>query len=81
MFIFANHYENEEPVQDQRQFFNGKTGRVEVMLEPVIYHDTFPPTENGWTVWDIEWNSNAEHFPTYAEARRRYEERVKIRAV
>lgn len=80
MFLFANHYEKEEPMEDQRQFFNGKTGRVEVMLEPVIYHDTYPPTENGWTVWDINWTM-AEHFLTYAEARKRYEEQVKERAV
>ena len=80
MFLFANHYETEDSMEDQRQFFNGKTGRVEVMLEPVIYHDTYPPTQNGWTVWDVDWTM-AEHFPTYAEARKCYDERVKERAV
>lgn len=78
MFLCA-HYPNEEHMQDERSFFNGRTGRVEVMLEPVIYHDTFPPTENGWTVWDIDW-TEAEHFLSYAQARARYEERVKERA-
>lgn len=79
MFLFANHYENEDPMDDQRQFFNGKTGRVEVTLEPVI---TMTRSRQRRMVgpWDIEWNGNAEHFTTYAEARKRYDERVKERA-
>lgn len=74
MFLCANQF-HEDDMEDQRQFFNGVTGLVEVTLEPVIYHDTYPPTENGWTVWDIDWTM-AEHFPTYQQARALYEERV-----
>ena len=63
-------------MHDQRQFFNGKTGQIEVMLEPVVYHDTEPPTQNGWTVWCIDWNGDCEHFTDYGKARDRYEELV-----
>lgn len=73
MFLAAN------SMSDERQFFNGNTGQIEVTLEQVIYHDTIPPTENGWAVWDRDWNGNAKHFISYREARALYEERVALR--
>ena len=61
-----------------RQFHNGKTKQLEVMLEPVLYHDTFPPTRNGWTVWCIDLREY-EHFDNYNKALDRYQELVTAR--
>lgn len=66
-------------MESQNQFYNGRTGQLEIMLEPVLYHDTDPPMQNGWTVWCIDWDGVCEHFTDYNKARDRYEELIKSR--